>query len=397
MFIKEIKPRLILNSRNEKTIEIILKTYEGTFNSSAPSGRSKGRHEVPMYNAKGIEYSLKLMRLLCTKWKNKNFLIKNFEDMKIVEAEIRKFEHVFGRLGGNFVYALEAVILKAAAKDKKKEVWEMFSGKKEIGMPVGVVIEGGKHAHNPDKPDFQEFLFIPNEKRFSRAVTKMIRAYDKMADVLKKKEMKFLRRGDEGAWETGLSNEEVLELMKEVGDEFGLRIGTDIAASSFYKNGHYNYKNKRLIRDRQEQIDFIERLIGKYKLFYVEDGLQEDDFAGFKELNDDVKNRALIVGDDLTTTNLLRVRTAVKNGAINAVIIKPNQIGSLIEAAKVVEFCKKNNIKTILSHRSGETMDNILGDLAVGWGVDFVKFGVHGRERLVKLGRIMEIENKLEG
>ncbi len=398
MFIKELKPRIILNSRREKTIEIFLETFDGKFSASAPSGKSKGKHEIPSYNLRGPIYSLRLLKLLAKKWKHKNFLVKKFDDLKIVEGEIRKFEQGYGRLGGNFVYALEAVILKACAKEKHKEVWEfILAGKKrKMPMPVGNCIGGGKHSHNSDKPDFQEFLFIPNEKTFSRAVTKMIYAYEKAGRILKKKEKKWkIGRNDEGAWKTGLSNEIVLDVMKEVAENFGMRVGVDVASSSFYKRGYYHYNNKKLIRDRQEQIDFIERLIGKYKLFYVEDCLQEEDFSGFKEINDDVSNRAMIVGDDLTTTNLARVRRAVKAKAINAVIIKPNQIGSLVEAGKVVEFCKENKIKTILSHRSGETMDNILGDLAVGWGVDFVKFGIFGKERLVKLGRVMKIEKNL--
>jgi len=395
MFIKEIKPRVILNSRGEKTIEIYLETYNGKFSASAPTGKSKGKHEVLSYNKRGATHSLRILKLLAEKWKHKNFLLKNSDDIKIVESEIRKFEHEFGRLGGNFVYALEAVILKAAAGEKNKEVWEFFPGRKKIPMPVGNAIGGGLHASGK-KPDFQEFLFIPNEKTFSRAVTKMIRAYDMIKTILKKKEKKWIiKRNDEGAWETRLTNEEVLECMKEVAEKFKLRIGIDIAASSFYKNGNYNYKNKELVRDKNEQIDFIERLIGKYKIFYIEDALQEEDFSGFAELNDDASERVLIVGDDLTVTSLARVRRAVSGKCVNAVIIKPNQIGSLVEAGKVVEFCKKNKIKTILSHRSGETMDNILGDLAVGWGVDFVKFGIHGRERLVKLARIMKVEKML--
>jgi len=395
MFIKEIKPKVILNSRGEKTIEVSLETYEGRFFASAPTGKSKGRHEVPSYNKRGAQHSLRILKLLAGKWKHKNFLLKNSDDMKIVESEIKKFEREFGRLGGNFVYALEAVILKAAAKEKNKEAWEFFPGRKKIPMPVGNAVGGGLHATGK-KPDFQEFLFIPNEKNFSRAVTKMIRAYDKMKIVLKKKEKKWrMKRDDEGAWKSRLSNEEVLDCMKETGNEFGLKIGIDAAASSFYKNGNYYYKNKELIRDRNEQIDFIERLIGKYKLFYIEDAVQEEDFSGFEELNEDANGRALIVGDDLTVTSLARVRRAVKMKAINAVIIKPNQIGSLVEAENVVKFCKLNKIKTILSHRSGETMDNILGDLAVGWGVDFVKFGIYGRERLIKLKRTMDIEKML--
>jgi enolase len=141
----------------------------------------------------------------------------------------------------------------------------------------------------------------------------------------------------------------------------------------------------------------MRRLIERYNLVYVEDPLDEEDFSGFKELMAKIKNKdTMIVGDDLTTTNIHRTERAFRAGAINAMIIKPNQIGSLIEVKKVVEFCKKNKIKTIFSHRSGETMDYILADLAFGFQADYIKTGIYGRERLIKLKRLIDIEKKME-
>ena len=205
-------------------------------------------------------------------------------------------------------------------------------------------------------------------------------------------------RNDEGAWRTSLSNEEVLEILKKVAKKYDLRIGLDVASSSFYRNGYYTYKNKSLIRDKADQADYILKLIRKFEIFYVEDGMDEDDFSGFKSLMNgicEMGKKSLIVGDDLTTTNLDRVQRAVRGKAINAMIIKPNQIGSILEVKKVVEYCKKNNIVMIFSHRSGETMDDILADYCVGFGGDFLKAGIYGRERLIKHRRVMMIEKSL--
>ena len=398
MFIREVKARIIRNSRKEKSIEVFMQTYKGKFYASSPEGKSRGKNEVEPYNKRGINYTLKMLNAFFRLIKHRNFMIKDFFGLKEFETEIRKFENKYGRFGGDAVIALENCFLKAAAKENKKEVWKFifdsfYKGKVKMPMPVGNCLGGGKHSRPVEgkKPDFQEFLLIPNEKSFSRAVTKNIHAYEHAKHLIKNKEKKWiLKRNDEGAWMTGLNNESALELLKEIGKEYKLRIGIDIASSSFYKNGYYYYENKKLIRDRVEQIDYIEYLIKKFGLFYIEDPLSEEDFAGFAQLSN-LQKKALIVGDDLTTTNLTRLRRA----KINAVIIKPNQIGSLLEVSKVVEYCKKENIKMIFSHRSGETIDDVLADLCIGFQGDFIKCGIFGKERLIKLRRVMEIEKSL--
>ncbi len=397
MFIKEVKGDIIKNSRNEKTVHIEIDTYHGKFWAAAPSGKSKGKHERPDYNEFGIQESLKLLKIFAEHLKNNNFNIKKFEDLEELEKLITRFENKFGKLGANVTYALETAFLKAAAKENKKELWEFVKGnwKAKIPMPVGNCIGGGKHSKGDKKPEFQEFLLIPKEESFSRAITKNLHAYNRAKSLLKKKEKKwFMSRNDESAWHTSLNNEEVLDILRQVADEFDLRIGMDVAASSFYFNGWYMYKNKKL-RNKREQIDYLKRLINKYKIFYIEDPVQEEDFNGFYELKTDNK-KSLIVGDDLTVTTLQRVNTALGTRAINAIIVKPNQIGSMIEVRKVVELCKKKNIRIIFSHRSGETMDDALADYAVGFGADFIKTGIHGRERMIKLRRIVEIEKSLK-
>ncbi len=399
MFVKDVKPRIIKDSRGEKTVEIILKTYEGKFYCSAPAGKSTGIHEVASYNKDGLNKSIELTTEFCEKVKNKNFLIKVVDDLMQLQSMIDRFEKHYGKLGGNVVYALQGVFLKAAAKDNNKQIWEFIfedvnKGRKpRLPMPVGNCVGGGLHSKflNRKRPDFQEFLLIPHEETFSKAISKNIRAYEYARSLLKTKS-----KNDESAWRTDKSNEEVLFILMKVLEKYDVRLGLDVATSSFFENGYYHYKNKKLVRDRLDQIDYMKRIIEKYNLFYIEDPMGEDDFSGFKEILDSMgKRNILIVGDDLTTTNVVRLNKALRGKSINAIIIKPNQIGSILEVKKVVEICKKKHIKMIFSHRSGETKDTLLADLAVGFDADFIKCGILGQERLVKHKRLLDIEKNL--
>jgi enolase len=199
-------------------------------------------------------------------------------------------------------------------------------------------------------------------------------------------------KDDEGAWETTLTNDQILEIIFNSKD---VRLGVDVAASTFYKNNSYKYYGISLSRDKQ--IGYINSLIEKYNLLYVEDPLDEEDFEGFSKIIPDrsLRTSVLIVGDDLTTTNLERVKKAVEKKSINAMIIKPNQNGSLLELKEVIDFCKKNGIKTILSHRAGETLDSALADYAFGFQTDYIKCGISTKWREIKLNRLIEIEKSL--
>lgn len=394
MFIKEVRPKIIRDSRGEETIEVEIKTLKGIVSASAPSGKSKGKYETPSFNERGVQWTYRLMKDFCS---HLHGIIKfeKFSDLEYIEGQVKKFEGAYGKVGANATYALEAALLKALAKERDVELWEIISAGRgiKIPMPVGNCIGGGLHSHNHPKPDFQEFLLIPQEKTFVKAVVKNLHAYQKMKKELKRAERKLIvKKNDENAWQTSLSNEEVLKIMIDVATGFNLRIGIDVASSGFYDHG-YHYKNKPMTRSREDQIEYLAALARRYNIFYIEDGLQEEDFLGFSKLVSESK--ALVVGDDLTVTNLERVKHANQLRSINAMIVKPNQCGSLLEVARVVDICRQNGIKTIFSHRSGETMDNSLADFAVGFGADFIKCGIYGKERLVKLGRIIEIEKSL--
>ena len=394
MKIYNIKASSIENSRGEKTIQIIIKTNYGTFKTSAPSGKSKGRYEIPAYT-KSLQAeinflnNLRLSEILC------------FRDLLKVEKICS------GKLGANSLFALEASLLKALAKKQGKELWKYLGGKhKKLPRPVGNAIGGGLHSKGVDgkKPDFQEFLFIPSAKTFKQCVKINYKAY-KFA----KKYLKSSERNDEGAWETSKTDKEVLEIMNQVKEKIWNKykekvvIGIDVAGSSFFKGSKYYYKNPVRELNRKEQIEHIKALINQYNIYYIEDPLNEDDFSGFKELNksrflgkDGGKKWGFIVGDDLTVTNPIRLKKAIKTKSIRMVIIKPNQVGSLVKTREVIQLAHKYKIKTIMSHRSGETEDNTIADLAVAWGCDFIKTGIYGREREAKLKRMMEIEKSLK-
>lgn len=402
------------------SIEVSVHTYEGVFKCSAPSGKSTGKTEVACYNKNGIKYSMELLRKFCKTIEGQNLIIKKIDDIKILNEHMIRFEKKFGKLGGNVWYSLEGAFLRAAAADTGRELWEFINDdvnnglKPKFPMPVGNTIGGGLHSKkvNGKRPDFQEFLLIGNEKTFGKAVTKNFRAYEYAKKLLAKppvgsgwsvvggrliKEWRRLRN-DEGAWMTSRTNEEVLEIMERVSRRYGLKIGLDIASGSFYDKGYYNYENKKFIRDKLDQVEYVLKLIKKFGIFYIEDSMYEEDFASFKAVlagTSKMRGKRLVVGDDLTTTHLKRLERAFRSKSINAIIIKPNQVGSILEVRKVVDYCKKKGIVMIFSHRSGETMDDILGDYVVGFGGDFLKAGIYGKERLVKLKRVMDIERSV--
>ena len=391
MEIKWFDARIILDTRGEKTIEVSVFSNAGKFSASAPNGKSKGRFEARPWKI-SIEKDISAIK----KQKLKNISINSFD-------ELEKIEKIFGgKIGANSMIALEYAILKALAKEKNCAVWQLInSNAKKIPMPVGNAVGGGAHTKAEKKPDFQEFLFIPEEKSFKKAVEINKIARETCADILKNIDDSFKRKtNDENAWITSISDELVIDAMKQTAEKIkekykiNLKIGADVASSGFFKNGRYHYKNQRKSFSKNEQMKYIS-LISR-GMFYIEDFFEQNDFKSFSDILKIIKYNnpnSLIVGDDLTATDYIRILKAIKEKSINAVILKPNQNGSLIELKKIVELCNKNNIKKIFSHRSGETKDNILADIAFGFEADFIKAGICGFGREEKLKRMIEIDN----
>jgi len=376
MLIKEIKAEKIPDSRGQPTIKV---TIDGVA-ASSPSGKSTGKYENKPYNT-SLDFSIEEINHL-----NFDFEIKTFDDLKKVENFICKKYHFRNarQFGANALFALESAILKALAKSKNKQLWQIINPKaSKFPVPVGNAIGGGLHSTKfKVHPIFQEFLIIPNESSFSKNVKIMREVYEGIGTILKASE-----KNDEGAWQAAINNKEALEVLSKFKNR--IRIGIDAAVSSFFRSDKYCYESKLL--DSESQIIYMNNLIDKYDIFYLEDPLHEEDFMGFSRIN----KKHLVVGDDLTATQIPRLKEAIKHNSINAMIIKPNQNGSLLEVKKVFDLCKANNIKTILSHRSGETMDASLADYAFAFEADFIKTGISTAFREAKLRRMIEIENSI--
>ena len=387
MQIKSVHAVKVKNSNNQDAIEVIV---NGKYKGSSPSGTSTGKYEVNSFSTNGIQYSIDFVNDILNK-QLENVELETFDDLEILEEELWEHDSSqnLSKIGGNTVVALEYALLKGMFA---KGVFKGLSDKWKIPMPLGNVIGGGRHAKN--SCDVQEFLLLPKSKTFAEAVYANKLVHTKVGSILKAKQ------DQESAWICRASTDQILDLLTEAKEDvekkLGIKIGLgmDVAANSLYSKRKYNYKifsrsHKDFSLSINEQAEWINSLIKKYKLVYVEDAFEENDFNSFGKLNDS----ALICGDDLICTNLERLKNAV--GKINAVIIKPNQIGSLVETKKVVDFALKNNITPVMSHRAGETLDTTICHLAVAWNIPIVKFGIKGNYREAKLNEIIRIERAI--
>lgn len=385
MKLKVAKAKIILDSRGEETIEISVNGCR----ASAPAGKSKGKYEKPAYK-KNLKTDVSLINSL-----KMNTEINDFEDLIKVERTVK------GKIGANTLFALEASVLKALARENNTSLWKFLNPSANVFPRIlSNTIGGGAHSEGI-KPDFQEFLVVCNKNpSIGKVVNKD--CHEEAGKLISnlQKSKKEITKNDENAWNAEFDNELVLEIMKEIAEDVFEETGThvdlglDCAASQFFENGRYAYKNKKKIRTGKEQIKYIIELAKKYNLAYIEDPLDEDDFNGFSEIKKNTN--CMIVGDDLTVTNFERVQKAIDMQAINAVIIKPNQTGSLLEVKKIIDLCQKFGIRTIMSHRSGETVDDTIVDLAFAWQCDFMKISVIGKEREVKVNRLIQIEQKMK-
>ena len=374
MLIKDLKARVIKNSRNENAIEVIVnKKYV----ASAPSGASTGMYEVKAFT-KDVRFAVNYL--------NKYSVHYDFEEFKDLEV----LDHLKSIIGGNPTIAVQYAVLKAMSKNK---VYSFLNPKaKKLPVPLGNCIGGGAHT-KIKASDIQEFLLVPEAKTFSQRANINRNVYEMIGKLSKAKS-----KTDEGAFILNQKNEDIFEFLTDLVYEFrehtGYKVnfGIDLAASQFFKKGKYHYKNsKQKVLSREKQINLVNDWIKEYNLGFVEDGLEENDFSGFAKLN----KKTLICGDDLITTNLDRLKKAIKLKSVNSMIIKPNQIGSLIETKKVVDYAHKHGIKTVISHRSGETMDFMIAHLAVAWNMSYIKTGIFGKERECKLKELVNIEREI--
>ena len=396
MKIKEIKARKIFDSNGRDAVEIELTSDVRKATASIGSGTSVGKYEVVSYPEK-IESVINLFNKEINT-SLKGIQINTFDDLDKVERYVKghDFSDNMKNIGGNALVALELAILKTISLDP---MYTVLGERKitKMPMPLGNCIGGGKHSGGKG-PDIQEFLILPKVKDFEAAADINIDVYYKVREELKKRDKNFLNvRNMEGGWQCSMSNLEIISMLNKIVDNVAkeykadIKIGLDVAGNEIWNGRRYEYKNFSRVTpkknlSKEEQIEFIRKLIKNNNLAYVEDPLHEDDFGGFEELNKDTE---VICGDDLIATNPERIKLA--ENRISYVIIKPNQIGSLLKTKEVVMMAKKMKIMPVISHRSGETNDDSLAHLAVGWECPMIKTGIVGGERVSKINELLAI------
>jgi enolase len=376
MKVKKIDALEILNSAGNKTIEVHVKTEKGDFFSSIPSGTSKSKFEKFFC----VEDEIKKIKKISKKIKQINFNSI---------ADIIKFENEHNSL------AISFALMKALAAKKNIPVWKLIDKKaKKFPIIVSKMIGGGKHAKYPE---FQEFLVFTETNDLNEMIENNLLVQNRLKEVLNGD---FIFSWDlEGGWALRITIEEAFSVLEKAIQSIDrkMKMGVDIAASSFYdKDGEmYIYNQRELNRD--EQIDYVSNLIERFNLAYIEDPLEQEDFDGFAELKKRFGNRCLIVGDDLTATSVERIKIANEKNAINASIIKPNQIYSLNETIEFSRLAEKFKYKRIISHRSEETCDNIISDIGFGLGCEMFKISVRTGERVSKINRLLKIKEEVYG
>jgi enolase len=401
--IKDIIAREIKDSRGKPTIEVEIEIDKGSFIDSVPSGASTGVNEALELrdeDGKGVLTAIKnINEIIAPKLKGMDVIEQKEIDRTMIELDGTENK---SKLGANAILAVSMAVCRAGAGAKKVPLYEhiaeisMNVEDLKIPLPMFNILNGGAHAKN--ELDIQEFMIIPHKKTFAENLVVCNRVFNNLKELIAKNFGEdHLGLGDEGGFAPPvLTAEQALFLLKNAGEhETDLNFALDCAASEFYENGKYKLENRELTRS--ELLEFYKNLIAEFPIISIEDPFSEEDWEGFKEFTKEMSSKVIIVGDDLTTTNIKTIKEAHNKLAINAVLIKLNQIGSVSETLDAINMTKSFGWKTIVSHRSGETMDSFIADLAVGTGADFLKSGSPAKEeRMVKYQRLLEIEQELK-
>ncbi|MBM1154341.1 phosphopyruvate hydratase [archaeon] len=402
------RARIVYDSRGSPTIEVEVRTASGAVGTAAaPAGKSRGRHEaVPYPDGDPYRSAQIFNQEIALKLVGRDAL-----DQRGVDAFLREVDGTpnFSRIGGNLALATSVAIAWAAARSASLPLFahlsKIFNMRTALPLPLGNVIGGGAHTLG-QAPDIQEFLvFAFPEASLRKAVEANFLVHRRVSSALTELFPKAaIGRNDEGAWAAPLPSEQALSLLTDiiesVANETGvpLAVGLDVAASSLWDSSRqqYVYKREGVRRDPGEQIDFIIDLVSTYPIKYVEDPLHEDDFAGFREITDKLRKfDCLVCGDDLFVTNPERLEHGIKEGAASAILVKPNQVGTLSDTFRVAQLAHTHGYVRIASHRSGETEYAYLSHVAVAIGARLIKTGIMGSERVAKLNELIRIAEHL--
>ena len=391
--------RKILDSRGNATIEVDIRSGGVTGRAAAPSGASTGAHEPKALPEGGVDEAIRAFHESV----GPGIQGHDVADQAALDKALRLIDGTknFARIGCNVATAVSLANAKAAAAVSGKPLFRYLGGRSRLSLPLpmGNVIGGGRHAVGGTT--IQEFLVVSQGPTAAANVFTNARVHGLVRDALAKKlPDAALGRGDEGAWVAKLADEEALSVVvdachaasKQTG--FAVHPALDLAASEFFRGGKYHYRERTI--SREEQIDFVDRLVRDYGLFSVEDPFDQEDFGAFADLTRRVGDRCKVIGDDIFVTNVERLRHGIELRAGNAILIKPNQIGTLSETRAAVDLAHKAGFATVMSHRSGETTDDTIAHLAVAFGCLGIKTGAVGGERIAKLNELIRIEEQLQ-
>jgi enolase len=412
--ITKVQALEVLDSRGNPTVQTTIWAGDKSATASVPSGASTGVHEalelrdgdIKRYGGKGVLKACK------------NVNEKIFKSIKgISAADQEKIDRTMleldgtankAKLGANAILSVSLAAARLAAKSQKKELYQYLANLygyeiKHLPTPFFNVINGGVHADSG--LDIQEFFLIPLLGNFANKLRMAAEVFHALKSQLASKGF-ATSVGDEGGFAPKLSsNEDAFKQLETViksakyklGTDFAL--GLDAASSEFFneKKGVYEFKASKIIATPSNVYQVYKKWLAKYPLMVIEDGCAQDDFLGWKFLTQNLGDKTLLIGDDIFVTNPARIQMGITQKIANAVLIKVNQIGTLTETIEAIKLSQKNNYKIVISHRSGETCDSFIADLAVATNADYIKTGAPSRgERLAKYNRLLEIENQLD-
>ena len=414
-FIEDVSAMQVLDSRGNPTIQVKVKLESGAEGiSMVPSGASTGSFEacelrdgdMNEYNGLSVNKAVRnVNELIGNEIIGMNVFNQRELDEIMIKLDGTKNKE---KLGANAILGTSIAVSRAAANSLEIPLYKYLGGinGKVIPMPMMNILNGGKHANNT--LSIQEFMIVPiGGKNFKEIMEMSVKVYKKLKEILKGKNL-VTAVGDEGGFAPDLENDEdaikvILNAVKEAGyKEEDFKIALDIASTEMYeeakkigKDGYYFWKTNKLL-SKEEMIEYIIDLVKKYPIISVEDGLAEEDWESWNVLTKEIGKDVQLVGDDLFVTNKERLKKGIEENIANAILIKPNQIGTITETLDTIRLANKNGYKTVISHRSGETEDTFIADLAVAVNAGQIKTGAPCRtDRVCKYNRLLNIENEI--
>jgi enolase len=410
----DVHARQILDSRGNPTIEVDVLTENGALGRAAvPSGASTGAHEAvelrdndkSKYMGKGVLKAVENVNdVLAKELQGLDVFEQNAIDALMIEIDGTENK---GKLGANAILGISLAVAKAAAQESRQSLFRYIGGVNANTLPIPMmnIVNGGSHSDAPIA--FQEFMIMPvGAPSFSEALRWGSEVFHNLKKILHDRNLSTAV-GDEGGFApefdgTEDAAETILKAIEKAGYQPGVDIclALDCASSEFYVNGKYDYKKfeggKGATRSSQEQADYLAELAAKYPIISIEDGMAEDDWDGWKILTDKLGSKVQLVGDDLFVTNTRRLQQGIDQGIANSILVKVNQIGSLTETINAVTLAQTNGYTSVMSHRSGETEDATIADLAVALNCGQIKTGSLSRsDRMAKYNQLLRIEEEL--